>query len=78
LAVYFVCPLCGGQRPVAGWGPSFYRDEIILRDGAGLGKGHGFEYSNERTANDSIEIDLEAMAKRCLEIVKICTTIRNP
>ena len=72
LAVYFVCPLCGRQRPVADWDPSFYRDEVTLRDGKGLGRGHGFEYDNERTAQDSTEIDLEAMARRSLEIVKIC------
>jgi len=72
MAVYFVCPLCGRQRPVAGWDPIYYRDEITLRDGKGRGYGRGFEYSDERTAEDSLEIDLEAMAKRCLEILKIC------
>ena len=73
LAVYFVCPLCGRQRPVRGWDPSFYADEITLRDGKGMGYGRGFEYSNERIADGSlIELDLAAMAKRCLEIVKIC------
>lgn len=72
MAVFFVCPLCGRQRPVSGWDPSEYLDEITLRDGIGAGRGQGFEYSNERTADDSAEIDLEAMAKRSLEIVKIC------
>lgn len=36
----------------------------------------GFEYSNERSiatdVDDSYDLDLEAMARRCLEIVKIC------
>lgn len=72
LVVFFVCPLCGRQRPVDGWDPISYRDEITLRDGTGLGRGHGFEYSDERTANDSTEIDLDAMARRCLEIVRVC------
>ena len=70
--VLFVCPLCGRQRPVSGWDPLGYRDEITLRDGRGLGRARGFEYSNERTAGDSTELDLNAMAKRCLEIVKVC------
>ena len=72
MAVYFVCPLCGRQRPVAGWDPFGFRDEIILRDGRGRGYGRGFEYNDERTAEDSIEIDLEAMARRCLVIVDMC------
>ena len=76
MAVFFVCPLCGRQRPVDGWDPSGYRDEITLRDGTGLGKGHGFEYSYERTAIDSTELDLNAVAKRCLDIVEICLETR--
>ena len=72
MAIFFVCPLCGRQRPLAGLDPISYRDEITLRDGVGLGRGRGFEYSNERTVEDSGDLDLEAMARRCLEIVKIC------
>lgn len=32
----------------------------------------GFEYSDERAVDDSSDLDLVAMARRCLEIVKIC------
>ena len=73
MGVFFVCPLCGRQRPVSGWDPLGYTDEITLRDGRGMGRTRGFEYSNERTAGDSTELDLEAVAHRCLEILKICT-----
>ena len=57
---------------MTGWDPISYRNEIILRDGVGLGRGRGFEYSNERTVEDSDDLDLEAMARRCLEIVQVC------
>jgi len=41
-----------------------------------MGRTRGFEYSNERTADDSNELDVNAMAKRCLEIVKACIETR--
>ncbi len=73
MAEFFVCPLCGRQRPVSGWDPVAFRDDITLRDGVGKGWGGGFEYSNERTADiDHGDLDIVAMARRCLEIVRIC------
>jgi len=73
MATFFVCPLCGRQRPVNGWTPFLLGDEVILRDGSGRGRGAGFEYTNERTAQDDPDdLDLEAMARRCLVIVGIC------
>lgn len=57
---------------MTGWDPASYRDEITVRDGVGLGRGKGFEYTDERAVDDSNDLDLVAMARRSLEIVKIC------
>lgn len=58
---------------MTGWNPAALRDEITLREGVGRGRGGGFEYSNERTAEmDHGDLDIVAMARRCLEIVRIC------
>lgn len=70
---FFVCPLCGRQRPVSGWDPASLRDVILLREGVGKGRGRGFEYGHERTADsDHGDLDIAAMARRCLIIVRLC------
>jgi hypothetical protein len=73
LADWFACPLCGRQRPIAGWDPLLFDDEIKIRDVVGKGKGHGFEAASEWSASEySAGLDLKAMAERCLTIVGLC------
>jgi hypothetical protein len=73
LTEWFVCPLCGHQRPIASWNPTYYDDEIKIRDVRGRGKGHGSVVDSEWSAAiSSSGLDLEAMAKRCLKIIKLC------
>jgi hypothetical protein len=70
---WFLCPLCGHHRPISGWDPSGYDDEIKIRDVQGLGKGHGSTVASEWNASvDSSGLDLTAMARRCLKIIAIC------
>jgi len=73
LADWFACPLCGHQRPIEGWDPEDYDDEIKIRDVRGLGRDHGSTVASEWSANvDSAGLDIEAMARRCLKIVELC------
>ncbi len=69
---HFLCPLCGRQRPVKGWNPYFYRDEIIIREIVGLGRGRGFLTVSQRATKGTDRLDLTDMARRCLRIVGIC------
>lgn len=70
----FKCPLCGRRRTVSGWNPTGLSDVIVVQEVDGAGKGHGFRTVGEEDATYSAttELDLEAMARRCLEIVGIC------
>jgi hypothetical protein len=51
LADWFACPLCGHQRPIAGWNPLHYGNDIKIREVVGKGKRHGFEAYDERSAS---------------------------
>jgi hypothetical protein len=73
LADWFACPLCGRQRPIEGWDPSSFDDEIKIRNVKGLGRGRGSEVESEWSAVvDSAGLNLMEMAKRCLKIVELC------
>lgn len=70
---WFLCPLCGRQRPIAGWDPTLYDGEIKIRDVRGKGKNHGFAVDSEWDASQySAGLDLEEMARRSLKIVEMC------
>jgi hypothetical protein len=78
LANWFACPLCGRQRPIAGWDPTLFDDEIKIRNLRGRGKGHGFGVDSEWNASlHSAGLDLNAMAERCLAIVGLCLDSRE-
>jgi hypothetical protein len=69
----FVCPLCGLQRNTSRWDPDSLPDSIIIREWEGGGRASGFRKIDERTADQHVgDLNIEAMAKRCLRIVKMC------
>ena len=48
-------------------------DMVVVQDVQGAGRGHGFVTLSEQSATEGfVELDLLAMARRCLRIVGIC------
>ena len=75
---FFKCPLCARRRPVQGWDPISLDDTIVVQEVQGAGRGRGFRTVNEEDATEvTTELDLLAMARRCLKIVEICLRSRE-
>ena len=73
MAEFFYCPLCGRRRPISGWNPDQLPDQIVIQEVVGAGRGHGFTTLDQRNAvQNSGDLDLLALAKRCLRIVGLC------
>jgi hypothetical protein len=63
-----VCPLCGKSTSLRTFDPSDFGDDIVVRNVRGLGRGRGFEVTDEHSIIDDEEITRLIVA-RALRIV---------
>lgn len=65
-----VCPLCGKSTSLRTFDPSDYGDDIVVRNLRGLGRGRGFEVTDEHSIIDDEEIT-RLIVDRALRIVAL-------